>query len=106
MQIPWYKYLQLQYLLHSPTVATVMSRPKTPFELLLLKKDKNNWGVLSIIYKALIDAHSTQATSYQKWWERDDMFLEAETWNLLWCAFPFHAATIAVQWQFVKLMIK
>lgn len=104
VQIPRYKYLQLQHLLYSPTLATVMTRPKTPFELLLLNKDNNDRGVLSIIYKTLTEAYSTQSTTYQKLWGKDVICLGAETWNALWAAFPFRTTATAIQWQSVKFV--
>lgn len=104
--ISWYKYLQIQHFLCSAPVLSARSRQKSTFELLLLKRGMGYRGVLSTIYKTLVEAGSTGPTTYQKLWEKDGVVFDPGTWNFIWSRFPFRSSTVAIEWQTVKFLMR
>lgn len=62
----WFKYMQLQHFINILKVKQALQSPKTSFEQLLASDYLKNSGLLSKLYKILINYNSHVLTLYQK----------------------------------------
>lgn len=84
-----------------------LRRPKSSFEFLLNQKRNSYAGLLSSIYRILIDMVSKNPTSYQKQWKFNDaVVLEDERLSQILSSFPFRSSIFSIQWQTVKTVMR
>lgn len=91
--LPWYSYLQLQHLLGSPIIKQATQLSKSTFKQLLIERGNIMTGILSNIYRILIEYVSLNLTSYQIQWQKSNaLALEDTDWLRIYIAFPFHSS--------------
>uniref|UniRef100_A0A670HTQ3 Reverse transcriptase domain-containing protein n=2 Tax=Podarcis TaxID=42163 RepID=A0A670HTQ3_PODMU len=89
-QMPWLTQHQLHALLNNPTVKSAATRPLTTFENLLLTTKGNGKGMVSAIYKILLQNPANPLDAIKKQWENDIGYeINPTQWTRMWSKPPF-----------------
>lgn len=106
--IPWFEFLQVQYLFGTLSFHSVLNRDLTTFELLLCNLDMNLRGFISICYRSLKASSWSQSMTFQKAWEQDCQIVDgSRLWPLIWSSPPlFRSKSLSIKLQFVKTVVR
>lgn len=104
INLPWLEYLQLSHLFQKQYGTNLSETPLTIFETLMKTDSLLKKGLISKLYKCLLNLHNRPAHAFQRAWEKD---LQTKITDDMWAAArstaTFHSRTVNVQMAVYKI---